>query len=69
MDGTRDLADGVPSNCVFFLGAEDVDKTVQLIKDNGGRVIRDAKDTPYGRPAAVADPTGAGFNLSSLDQY
>ena len=24
-------------------------------------------DTPYGRLAAVADATGAGFNLSSLD--
>jgi uncharacterized protein len=68
MDGTRELADGVPSNWFVFLGAEDVDKTVQLVKDNGGTVIRDAEDTPYGRLAAVADPTGAGFNLSSLDQ-
>ena len=25
------------------------------------------EDTPYGRLAAVADPTGAGFNLSSVD--
>jgi uncharacterized protein len=68
MDGSRDLFDGVPSNWFFFLGAEDVDKTVQLVKENGGTVIRDAEDTPYGRLAAVADPTGAGFNLSSLDQ-
>ncbi len=68
MDGTRDLAEGVPSNWFFFLGADDVDKTVQLVIDNGGTVIRDAEDTPYGRLAAVADPTGAGFNLSSLDQ-
>jgi predicted enzyme related to lactoylglutathione lyase len=68
MDGTRDLPEGVPSHWDFFLGAEDVDKTVQLVKDNGGTVIRDAEDTPYGRLAAVADPTGAGFNLSSLNQ-
>jgi len=68
MDGTRDLPKGVPPNWVFFLGAEDVDKTVQLVKENGGTVIRDAEDTPYGRLAAVADPTGACFNLSSLDQ-
>ena len=67
MDGTRDLAEGVPSNWFFFLGADDVDKTVQLVLDNGGSVIRAAEDTPYGRLAAVADPTGAGFNLSSLD--
>ena len=68
MDGTRDLPKGVPPNWVFFLGAEDGDKTVRLVKENGGTVIRDAEDTPYGRLAAVADPTGAGFNLSSLDQ-
>jgi uncharacterized protein len=67
MDGTRDLPEGVPSNWFFFLGADDVDKTVQLIVENGGSVIRAAEDTPYGRLAAVADPTGAGFNLSSPD--
>jgi hypothetical protein len=68
MDGTRDLPQGAPSTWSFFLGTEDVDKTVQLVTENGGTVIRDAEDTPYGRLAAVADPTGAGFNLSSLDQ-
>jgi predicted enzyme related to lactoylglutathione lyase len=67
MDGTRDLPEGVPSNWFFFLGADDVDKTVQLIVENRGSVIRAAEDTPYGRLAAVADPTGAGFNLSSPD--
>ena len=65
MDGASDLPEGVPSHWDFFLGADDVDKTVQLILDNGGSVIRGAEDTPYGRLAAVADPTGAGFNLSS----
>ena len=68
MDGATDLTQGVSSTWFFFLGAEDVDKTVQLVKENGGTVIREAEDTPYGRLAAVADPTGAGFNLSSLDQ-
>lgn len=67
MDGANDLPDGAPSNWYFFLGSDDVDKTVALVKENGGSVIRDAEDTPYGRLAAVADPTGAGFNLSSVD--
>jgi predicted enzyme related to lactoylglutathione lyase len=67
MDGTTDLPEGVPSHWDYFLGADDVDKTVQLIVDNGGSVIRAAEDTPYGRLAAVADPTGAGFNLSTPD--
>jgi predicted enzyme related to lactoylglutathione lyase len=66
MDGGGMLPAGVPSHWTFFLGADDVDKTVQQVLDNGGSVIRGAEDTPYGRLAAVADPTGAGFNLSSL---
>lgn len=67
MDGAAILPEGAPSTWTFFLGADDVDKTVQLIVDHGGSVARAAEDTPYGRLAAVADPTGAGFNLSSLD--
>jgi uncharacterized protein len=67
MDGTTDFPDGVPSSWFFFLGADDVDKTVQRVVDIGGSVIRAAEDTPYGRLAAVADPTGAGFNLSPPD--
>ena len=65
MDGSV-LGEGVPSTWTFFLGAEDVDKTIELITANGGTVLRAAEDTPYGRLAAVADPTGAAFNLSSL---
>ncbi|MBO0680318.1 VOC family protein [Mycolicibacterium sp. S2-37] len=67
MDGSRYLTEGQPSDWCVFLGCDDVDKVVRLIVDNGGSVIRGAEDTPYGRLAAVADPTGAGFNLSSLE--
>lgn len=66
MDGTNFLPADAPSDWTFFLGAEDVDKTVATVLDNGGSVVRAPEDTPYGRLAAVADPTGAGFNLSSL---
>lgn len=66
MDGAAHLPDGVPSDWCVFLGADDVDKTVEVIVDHGGSVVRAPEDTPYGRLAAVADPTGAGFNLSSL---
>ena len=61
------LPAGTPSTWSVFLGADDVDKTVDTIVDRGGSVLRAAEDTPYGRLAAVADPTGAGFNLCSLD--
>lgn len=66
MDGENFLPEGVPSTWTVFLGAEDVDKTVEVIVANGGTVVRAAEDTPYGRLAAVTDPTGAAFNLSSL---
>ncbi|KWX67299.1 VOC family protein [Mycobacterium sp. NAZ190054] len=64
MDGST-IGDASSSWC-FFLGADDVDKTVQLVVDNGGAVVRAAEDTPYGRLAAVTDATGAAFNLSSI---
>ena len=46
-----------------FWGSDDVDKTIEMITANGGAVVREAEDTPYGRLAAVTDPTGASFNL------
>ena len=66
MDAAGCLPDDVPSNWTIFFGAADVDKTLQVIADNGGAVLRPAEDTPYGRLAAASDPTGAIFNLSSL---
>lgn len=66
MDGAAFLPAGTPSQWSIFFGAEDVDKTLQVIVDNGGAVVRPAEDTPYGRLAAATDHTGAAFNLSSL---
>jgi len=66
MDGAAFLPEDVPSQWSIFFGAEDVDKTLQVIADNGGSVLRAAEDTPYGRLAAASDPMGVIFNLSSL---
>jgi uncharacterized protein len=66
MDGASCLPEGVPSNWTVFFGAEDVDKTLRVINENGGAVLQPADDTPYGRLAAATDPTGVVFNLSSL---
>jgi predicted enzyme related to lactoylglutathione lyase len=67
MDGRAFLSEAEPSTWTTFFGAEDVDNTLRLITDNGGAVVRDAEDTPYGRLAAATDPTGTAFNLSSLE--
>ena len=66
MDAAGCLPDEVPSNWTIFFGAADVDKTLQVIAENGGAVLPSAEDTPYGRLAAASDPTGVIFNLSSL---
>jgi predicted enzyme related to lactoylglutathione lyase len=66
MDGTAFVPQGVPSQWSIFFGADEVDKTLQVITEHGGTVLRPGEDTPYGRLAAAADPTGASFNLSSL---
>ena len=66
MDGAGMLPEGATSKWVTFFGADDVDKTLAVITDHGGSVVRAADDTPYGRLAAAADPTGALFTLSSL---
>jgi predicted enzyme related to lactoylglutathione lyase len=68
MDGSALLAHGVRAqwSTFFGAGAGDVDKTLQVITEHGGSVLRPGQDTPYGRLAAAADPTGAPFNRSSL---
>lgn len=66
MDGASFLPDGVPSQWTTFFGAQDVDKTLRVITGHGGAVVRGAEDTPYGRVAAATEPTGAAFNVSSL---
>jgi uncharacterized protein len=66
MDAAKVLPEGVPSHWLFYLGCENVDKTIELVTEHGGKLLRPADDTPYGRLAQVTDSTGAVFNLSSL---
>lgn len=52
-----------PSHWIVYFGVADADATVARIKELGGGVVMEPEDTPYGRLAAVTDPTGAAFNL------
>ena len=56
------MASGLSSASVYF-GVEDTDATLAKIVDLGGSILMAAEDTPYGRLAAAADPTGAQFKL------
>jgi len=51
-----------------YFGAADTDKAVELLTSHGGKVIRPATDSPYGRMAIVADNQGAVFSLISTPE-
>lgn len=66
MDSAGFLPPGMPSNWQVYLGADDVDATLATVVELGGIVTQAAEDTPFGRLAQAADPTGVLFKLSSL---
>jgi uncharacterized protein len=57
MDGGEDFAWDV------YIWTNDADATLARAAELGGKVIRPAEDTPYGRLATVEDPCGARFKL------
>ena len=63
MDASGFLPEGVPAHWSVYFGVEDTDAALAQIVDLGGEVVRPAEDTPYGRLASAADPTGAQFKL------
>jgi predicted enzyme related to lactoylglutathione lyase len=63
MDASAFLPEGVPSYWIVYFGSDDADATVAKTVELGGSVVRPAEDTPYGRLAVLADPTGAKFSI------
>lgn len=60
------LPAGVASNWQVYLGVTDVDAALVQAVELGGTVLQPAEDSPYGRLAQLADPTGASFKLVAL---
>jgi uncharacterized protein len=58
-------AAGHPAQWNVYFGTTDTDKSVAAATGNGGRVLRPAADSPYGRVAVVSDADGAAFSLIS----
>jgi uncharacterized protein len=52
-----------PAHWDVYFQVEDVDATLARIVELGGKIVRPAENTPYGRLAQAADPTGAEFRL------
>lgn len=63
MDASSFLPEGAPGTWSIYFWADDVDATVAQVQQLGGSVVHEPQDTPYGRLAAVSDPTGALFKL------
>jgi predicted enzyme related to lactoylglutathione lyase len=63
MDASAFLPEGVPAHWSVYFGVADTDAALAKTIELGGSVVAAAEDTPYGRLATVADPTGATFRL------
>lgn len=66
MDASVYLPSGEPGVWRTYVGVDDVDAAVAKVEELGGSVREPATDTPYGRLAEIADPTGAVIKLSSV---
>ena len=63
MDASGFLPEGVPAGWSVYFGTDDCDHSLSEVVSLGGEVVMKAEDTPYGRLATAADPTGAVFRL------
>jgi predicted enzyme related to lactoylglutathione lyase len=62
-DAKNDTPEGAPAAWSVYFGVEDVDASLEQIEKLGGKIVRPAEDTQYGRLATAADPTGTQFKL------
>jgi predicted enzyme related to lactoylglutathione lyase len=58
----EDAAAASPSWATYF-EVEDADAAVRIVRENGGAVVSEPEDSPYGRVASVADPFGVEFRV------
>jgi predicted enzyme related to lactoylglutathione lyase len=57
---------GVPAHWEVYFGVADTDAVAAAVRANGGVVLGDPKDTPYGRMASCTDPQGGAFSVMSV---
>lgn len=65
MDAAAFLPEGAPGYWSVYFDVADTDAALATVVSLGGRIVEPAVDTPYGRLARAADPTGALFKLMS----
>ena len=63
MDASAYMPEDAPATWTVYFDVEDADATLEKVVELGGTVVRPAEDTPYGRLAEAADPTGTHFKI------
>jgi uncharacterized protein len=66
MDAADFLPVGMPASWQTYIGCVDVDATLATVARLGGEVVLGAEDSPFGRLAQFADPTGAVIKIVSV---
>jgi predicted enzyme related to lactoylglutathione lyase len=63
MDASSFLPEGEPAQWSIYFGVEDADATLARVVELGGSIVQPVDETPYGRLATAADPSGIRFKL------
>ncbi len=66
MDSAGFLPPEVPSHWAVYFSVADADATIATAVELGGKVLRPAENTPFGRIADLTDPTGALFKIHQV---
>ncbi len=60
--------EGIPPHWSTVFAVDDCDAAVATASGSGGNTIMEPFDTPIGRMAVIADPTGAMFQLIAMNE-
>jgi len=63
MDASAFLPEGVPDHWSIYWEVDDMEASLAIVTSLGGTVIDGPADTPYGRMATIAEPTGTQCKL------
>jgi uncharacterized protein len=63
MDASKDMPESAQAAWSVYFGVDDADAALERAVERGGSVTQPAEDTPWGRLAQVADPTGTTFKV------
>jgi predicted enzyme related to lactoylglutathione lyase len=63
MDASQWIPAGAPAKWSIYFATPNADDSLKKVEKLGGKIVTPAEDTPYGRLAEAADPTGVQFKL------